>query len=238
MDCTTPNGNPPARSGLAMTEAVWEAARTLWRYMRLTHPPQSADFILCMGSFDLRVPTYAATLYRQGWAPRMVVSGGLAHVGELMDTGWQRPEADVFAEQLRADGVPDGALILEDQATNTGENFARSRLLLERLGIPGRSCLAVTKPYMTRRAYATGRRVWPDLRLRMWCEATRLDDYLADDPHPERTLHAMVGDFQRMRIYPDRGFQIPQRVPRPALQAARTLAAAGYTQGLLPGEAL
>ncbi len=229
------SGTRPAQEDFRLDAAARDAARVVWRYMRLVHAPRPADFILCLGSFDVRVAGHAASLYLGGWAPRLAISGGLAHQGERMDPGWGRPEADVLAEAAAARGVPRAALVLERESDNTGENFAFTRALLHRLGLPARRCLAVSKPYMTRRAYATGRKVWPELELSMHCESAGLDDYLARDPDPERTLLAMVGDLHRIMVYPRLGFQVPQAVPPDVLAAFRTLVAAGYGRRLVDG---
>ena len=43
----------------------------------------------------------------------------------------------------------------------------------------------------------------------------------------------MVGDLQRILIYPARGFQIPQDVPEDVLDAYRQLVTAGYDKYLV-----
>ncbi|HWI60139.1 MAG TPA: YdcF family protein, partial [Bacillota bacterium] len=42
------------------------------------------------------------------------------------------------------------------------------------------------------------------------------------------------GDLQRILIYPERGFMIPQEVPANVREAFDVLVAAGYRQHLLP----
>ena len=43
----------------------------------------------------------------------------------------------------------------------------------------------------------------------------------------------MVGDLQRIRIYPARGFQIPQDMPAEVWEAAQELIRAGYDSRLV-----
>ena len=43
----------------------------------------------------------------------------------------------------------------------------------------------------------------------------------------------MVGDLQRIRLYPDRGFQIPQDIPNEVWDAFEELVAAGYDKHLI-----
>jgi hypothetical protein len=43
----------------------------------------------------------------------------------------------------------------------------------------------------------------------------------------------MVGDLQRIKIYPARGFQIEQEIPEPVWQAFEVLVRAGYDKYLI-----
>jgi hypothetical protein len=43
----------------------------------------------------------------------------------------------------------------------------------------------------------------------------------------------MVGDLQRIRLYPDKGFQIPQEIPGEIWNAYEQLVAAGFTGHLV-----
>ena len=104
---------------------------TVWNYMRLVHPPARADAILVLGSFDPNAAVHAARLWHEGLARLVVMSGGVAHRGGLLDPGWGRPEAEVFAEAAIREGVPREAILLEDRAQNTAENFSLGRALLE-----------------------------------------------------------------------------------------------------------
>jgi uncharacterized SAM-binding protein YcdF (DUF218 family) len=203
--------------------------------MRLTHPPVRADAILALGSFDLQAAVHAAALWKAGLAPVVIMSGGIAHRGGVLNTGWDRPEARVFAERARREGVPAEAILLEERAQNTGDNFVFARAVAEQAGLHPRKLLVVAKPYMTRRGFATGRKVWPDVELVMQCEDIGVLDYFARESDPERTLLALVCDLHRIMIYPALGFQIEQAVPTPVIRAMRHLVDAGYGARLLRG---
>jgi uncharacterized SAM-binding protein YcdF (DUF218 family) len=213
--------------------AIEQALATAWNYMRLVHPVAAADAILALGSFDPMVAVCAAALWHAKLAPLIIMSGGIAHRGSLLATGWDRSEAEVFADVAATEGVPRRAILLEDKAQNTGENFSRSKALAETLGLKINSLIVVAKPYMTRRGFATGRRVWPKAALRLQCEDIGVRKYFEREPDPERTLHALVGDLHRIIVYPKLGYQIGQRVPRPVRAALRALVAAGYGSRLV-----
>jgi len=218
--------------------AIRTVLRTAWDYMRLVHAPRPADLILTLGSFDPNAAIHAAGLWRAGLAPKIVMSGGIAHRGGLLDTGWDKTEARVFADVAMREGVPAEAILLEERAENTGNNFVFGWAVARQAGLEPRRILVVAKPYMTRRGYATGRVKWPEAELIMQCEEIDVLDYFAREPDPERTLLALVGDLHRILVYPALGFSIVQDVPPPVIDALRALVAAGYGARLLPGHGL
>ena len=50
---------------------------------------------------------------------------------------------------------------------------------------------------------------------------------------PTTSISIMVGDLQRIRMYPAKGFQIPQDIPDDVWQAYRELVEAGYDSRLV-----
>ena len=208
--------------------AIAGALVVAWDYMRLVHEPRPADAILTLGSFDPNAAVHAARLWRAGLAPVVIMSGGIAHRGGLLETGWDRSEARVFADVAMGEGVPAEAILLEEQAQNTGDNFAFARTICRQSGVDPRTLLVAAKPYMTRRGFATGRKVWPEAELLMQCEDIAVADYFAREPDPERTLLALVGDLHRIMVYPELGYSIEQAVPPAVHEALQALVAAGY----------
>ena len=92
----------------------------------------------------------AARAYAQGMAKVIVACGGAA-------PGHDITEAAVMARLLREAGVPEGAVVLEDQSQNTMENM---RFAAQKLGgEKDRRVLVVTSDYHLRRAVMTARRV-------------------------------------------------------------------------------
>jgi uncharacterized SAM-binding protein YcdF (DUF218 family) len=108
--------------------AIEQALATAWNYMRLVHPVAAADAILVLGSFDPMVAVCAAALWHAKLAPLIIMSGGIAHRGSLLATGWDRSEAEVLADVAAAEGVPRRAILLEDKAQNTAKTSLAARL--------------------------------------------------------------------------------------------------------------
>ncbi len=209
-----------------------EAMVAVWNYHGMGHGEalMNADLIWVLGSHDLRVADRAAELWREGFAARVLMSGGL---GNLTAGVFEKPEADLLAERAGALGVPRDAILIENKSTNTGENVIFSRELLGREGIEVKNVIAVQKPYMERRTYATIRKQWPELALQVTSPQLSFEDYCSADIARDEVVDIMVGDLQRIWEYPKRGFMIEQEVPEEVRKAWDVLVAAGCDRHLV-----
>jgi len=209
-------------------------AQVLWDYHRLQHELMPSDAVLVLCSHDLRVAERGAELFLEGWAPLLIFSGGLGSITRALMT---TPEADQFAAIARRMGVPADRILVENKSTNTGENVRLTRALLEAHGLSPRTFIVVQKPYMERRSYATFRKVWPEPQVRVTSPQVSMDEYLSAYSHgslsAQDVISIMVGDLQRIRLYAERGFQIPQDIPDDVWAAYEELVRAGYDQRLV-----
>jgi uncharacterized SAM-binding protein YcdF (DUF218 family) len=201
--------------------------------MRLNDVIAPADAIVAMGSNDLSVAHYAAALFHEGLAPILVVSGGLAHQSDLLATGWGNTEAQQFAEAAYALGVPQDAVLIEPNAVNTAENFTLVRKQLDDHRIVLRSALIVHKPYMERRALATGRQLWPDIRLTVTSPPCSLTEYLLFTRSPGAAINVMLGDLQRIEVYGEKKFLQRQVIPETVWCNFHELVSLGFDRHLL-----
>jgi len=204
-------------------------AATIWDYHRLNHPLERADAILVLCSYDTAIAERGAQLFLEGWAPLLIFSGGLGAITQRL---WSEPEADQFARIAVGLGVPAGRILIENRSTNTGENVQFTRELLAARGLDPQSFILVQKPYMERRSYATFRKRWPEKRAIVTSPQVSFDEYLArysnDALSPDEVVAIMVGDLQRIRLYPALGYQIEQDIPADVWAAFEELVAAGY----------
>lgn len=218
-----------------MDPAIRPHVETIWDYLHLNHRLENADAIVVLGSHDDIVAERGAEVFLEGWAPLLVFSGGL---GVITRTMWDEPEADRFARIAIAMGVPVDRILVENRSTNTGENVRFTRSLLEDRGFRGRKLIVVQKPYMERRAYATFRKDWPEAEVIVTSPALPLDAYLArcatDELSVDDMIGIIVGDLQRIRVYPARGLQIAQEIPERVWDAFEALVEAGYDRHLVP----
>jgi uncharacterized SAM-binding protein YcdF (DUF218 family) len=217
-----------------MHKAALHSARVVWDYLRLKQDLVPADVMVVFGTNDLRVARFAARLFQDGFGRILVCTGGMAHQGDLLATNWPKTEAEMYADEAVALGVPRDRILIEPRATNTAENIRFARELLCRNGGRPRSLLLATKPFMQRRVWATMAVEWPEVPASVVSQEMTLDEYFTEDLPPEKVIPIMLGDLQRIWIYGRRGWSAPQVVPPEVMDAYRELKALGFTQQLLP----
>ncbi|TDZ15338.1 Uncharacterized protein Cob_v011704 [Colletotrichum orbiculare MAFF 240422] len=207
-------------------------AELVYNYHRMGMTPRPASAVFCLCSLDTRVATRAAQLFLDGYGGYLIYSGG---TGKLTQGRFSEPEAEVFARIAREMGVPEDKIVVECKSTNTGENVRFVHALLRERGLEADSFVLVQKPYMERRTYATFRKQWPDRQTAFTVASPELSfrEYPDADNPKDLVIQIMVGDLVRIKLYPERGFQIAQEIPEEVWEANQRLVAAGF-DGHLP----
>ena len=205
-------------------------AKKLWNYHQLHHSLEKCDCILVLGSMDTRTADRGADIYLQGYAPIIIFSGGQ---GKLTKDLWQGTEADLFATIALDKGVPREAIFIENKSTNTGENILFTQQLLQEKNLHLDSFIVVQKPYMERRSYATFKKHWPDKKLLVTSPPLTFEEYPNNDISVEKLINMMVGDLQRIKLYPEKGFQVYQEIPGDVWEAFERLVTLGFDKQLM-----
>ncbi|MEV0703345.1 YdcF family protein [Saccharopolyspora sp. NPDC050389] len=218
----------------ALTPGIPEHIRAdverLWGYHDLQHELRPCDVGVGLGSHDLGVADHAVDLYQGGYVPLVVFTG--ANAPTTVER-FPRGEAVHFRERALERGVSDSAIVVEPRATNTAENIEYTRELLTTKGIRCGSILLVSRPYQQRRAFATARKIWPEVEIVCNSQRLPLDEYVQSIGDVDRVINMLVGDTQRITVYAERGFTIPQEVPPEVAEAYGRLVEAGYTSRLV-----
>lgn len=208
-----------------MTDEMLKDAQCLFAFLaEAEEGPDRAEIVLAMGSQDLMVADTAVQAFRETHAGWLVCSGGL---GKDTAEIFRQPEGVLYARRCLELGAPEDRLIIEKEAANSGENFRFSRAMLEERGIFPRTGVIACKPYMAKRALATGAMQWPEVQWSVRRPELTLSEYIAQGNDARTVLELMVGDLQRLRVYAGR-FQEPVEVPEPVWAAFERLAGAGY----------
>jgi uncharacterized SAM-binding protein YcdF (DUF218 family) len=118
---------------------------------------RSADVIIVLGSavYPGERPSpslyariqHAIDLYRAGFAPALILSGGLGN--------YPPTEAEMMRRIAAEAGVPPDALILEDSSHSTEENLANAKALMDARG--WRRAIVVSDPFHLLRAELVAR---------------------------------------------------------------------------------
>ncbi|WP_240809576.1 YdcF family protein [Actinomadura sp. WMMA1423] len=202
----------------------------LWDYHDMHHTIRPTDVAIGLGSHDLGVATFTAELHHAGMFPRIVFTG--ANAPTTIER-FPRGEAVHYREHAIELGVPDEAILVEPKATNTGQNIEFTRELLAEHGIEVHSATLISRPYQQRRAYSTARKLWPELEVVCASRPLSLDDYIVSIGDANRVIDMLVGDTQRIMLYPGRGFAVAQDMPPEVEAAYHRLTRAGFTTRLI-----
>ena len=218
-----------------MTPHIRFLAEQIWRYHLMNHQLEKADAILVLCSHDKRVAERGAELFLEDWAPLLIFSGGL---GSITSEMWTEAEADQFANVAIDLGVAREKILIENKSTNTGENILFTRRLLAEKKLDPEKFILVQKPYMERRAYATFRKFWPEKEVLVTSPRVSFEEYLREYKNEKLSsddvISIMVGDLQRIKLYPAKGYQIHQEIPSQVWRAYEELVRAGYDKYLVP----
>lgn len=170
---------PPARARTAAALAVLalftlftydHALTAVGNFLVVEDLPSEAEAIVVLsGDLGARLEQ-GVELYRQGYAPRLILAGG-GQPG--------RPSAaEVMKRQAVALGVPSAAALLVNESTSTREDALFTRELMAANGI--RSAILVTSPYHQRRAVLTFRHVFAGSGISVASYPVRDDQWQAD----------------------------------------------------------
>lgn len=124
--------------------------------------PESADLICIPGSSYPNLPEYAAKLYHKNLAPYLVPSGGVSvktgvfngvkakkHIYNLD----YKTECDFYCHVLTHEGVPESAIIREEQSGYTKANALLSKEAVEKAGIAHSRIIVCCKGFHARRCF-------------------------------------------------------------------------------------
>lgn len=181
--------------------------RAVTEFIFVEDKPEKADVIFIPGSRKVAHAIRAAELYKAGYAPYVLPSGrytiSRGYFLELPEPlrseypGEFETEWHFLRAVLMKHGVPDSAILREDQATYTWENAQFSRDVLKAEGIPVKTAILACHAFHARRALLYYQAAMPETRF-IVCPAstpgcTKDDWYLT-----EKGRNRVLGEVQRL----------------------------------------
>ena len=166
-------------------------------------PLEKADAIFVLGGTRLERPLEAYDLYREGWAPRVMLFRVVSDYGEaeLLKRGFEFPlESDVQRDVLRRLGMPEGAVVILSEEDSTKEEALEVRTAA--LANGWKTLIVVTSKQHTRRARLVIERRLAGTDVKIIMRASRYD--LTDAEHWWRnraTVRFTLFETQRLFGY-------------------------------------
>ncbi len=157
------------------TAGAEDFIRAVTEFIFVEDAPERADVILIPGSRKTEHAIRAAELFCAGYAPYVLPSGRYSTVNgcfgeiperyraeypERYETEW-----DFLRAVLMKNGVPEAAILREDQATYTWENALRSREVLASAGVKADTAILCCHAFHARRALLYYQAAMPQTRF-------------------------------------------------------------------------
>lgn len=187
--------------GINMEKDVNEKVEKIIEFLIEAEPDESlpkTDAIFVFGHYDLRVAEQAANLYFSGKAPKIILTGRSGKIHKI-PTNFES-EAEYFADFLKKKGIPESALILEEQSTNSLENVLFGVKKAESLNFFPRSLILCAMPPLLRRSRATFKKQFP--KIKVFSSAFPLGKEEWQTP---ARIRRILGEIDRLQDYAQKG---------------------------------
>ena len=200
-----------------------QKAGEIWSYMSSFKRLEKSDAIVVCCSYDLRVCDHACQLIFDGYSDRLVISG---KSGNWTKHIYNESEAEIFYRRAILNGVKKDVVIVEPEATNFGENVTFSKALIP----DAKTVTFISKPNSLLRVKLTAQAQWPEVTSYVSCPDINFPHEVSNIIGVFGVINEMVGDIERIKIYPSVGYQAKHRLPDSIDQAWEFLKAAGFTE--------
>ena len=213
-------------------KSIEKELKIIWDYMVLDEDFPKCDLIIGCGCQSLTIPITCANLYKQGYADKIIFAGGL---GKITKYHFKKAEAEMYKEIAIQEGVPEEKIWIENKSTNTGDNFRFSKKIIDEENWNIKNILIVHNKFSERRTLSAAKAIIKDKELYITSAKVSFDDFIQSLQNKEekriiKIVSSMVGDIQRMIIFPQFGWQIKQEVPQEVQNAYRKLKSMGFDE--------
>lgn len=145
-------------------------------FVFMNSPLSKADLIIVPGSLSYQTVELAADLYKKGYAPKVLASGGYSK--DIGRFEWEKIKKEAYRKEFETEfeymkyilvenGVPEEAILKEDKSQYTFENALKSKEVLEELNMEVKKVILVAKDYHTRRCFMYFDYVFEDVEFLM-----------------------------------------------------------------------
>lgn len=218
-------------------EKIISKLKVIWDYMNLDMPISKADVIIGCGCSDLLIPIKCAKLFKENYAPLIIFSGGL---GKITDGLFNKTEAEIYKDIAIREGVPEDKILIENRSTNTGDNFKFSLKLLNDKKIKADKIIIVHHACVERRTLSSAKAVMKNKELTITTPDITFEEFInkleSDTEKINDKISVIVGDIQRIVIYPQFGWQIENEISDEVIDAYNFLKNLGFNKFIISKE--
>ena len=176
------------------------------------------DAVFLFGSSKSdQIPKSGTKLFKLGLAKK-IICAGKHPLGKTIGPHGFSTEAEWYADVLCKEGVPKEAIILETESTNTLENIIFGISACHKQQFYPESLILCPIPPLCRRALATFKKQFPEIRLFSYAFEFSVEHYL----DPSR-IKRVLGEFERFEEYATRGDMLNVEVPESVQEAVNRL---------------
>jgi uncharacterized SAM-binding protein YcdF (DUF218 family) len=173
-----------------------------------------SDGIFVFGHIDPRLAKHVAKLWNMKKAPKIILTGkGRRDLPEGFES-----ESEYYASILKQNGVPDSAIILEKQSTNSLENVLIGIKIAKENSLNPKTLIVCTMPPLLRRAIATLNQQFPDISVFGSAFIFPFKEYLI-----EKRIKRILAEFDRFEAYAEKGDIVPIDVPSDVVKAVEEI---------------
>lgn len=166
------------------------ALRLVPRLLTERGSPSKSDALVALGGDGGGRIDHAVELWRQGWAPLIVVSGGSV----FRETTW----ASLMKKRALELGVPDASILSQDRSWTTAEDAIYTAKLLRDRG--ARRAIVVTSSWHSARAIDLFREVEPAIE---WISCPTDREWSGDWWQDANLVRAFASELLK-RVWPER----------------------------------
>jgi uncharacterized SAM-binding protein YcdF (DUF218 family) len=163
---------------------------------------RTADIILIFGNQHCihKLSKQAAFLYHQGYAPKIIASGGRTVKNNSS-------EAELIKNSLLADGVRYDDILVENRSTNTQENIMNSKeIIISHFPNQAiKSVIGIGTIVAGRRFLMTLEKNWPDA-LSMVSNVNPFDTPINEWITNPDFQKVVLAEYNKIRLYIEKGF--------------------------------
>ncbi len=144
-------GGIPVEFGLETIKAITD-------FIFVKDKLKKADLIIVPGSSQRHLPQKAVRLYKKGFAPKILFTGGF-------NQKIKKNECDFGKEIALKKGIPPEDIFYENKSLNTKENAKEAVKIIKRHRLTCKKIILVGKFYHARRLKMTFAKFFPDSEL-------------------------------------------------------------------------